>query len=78
MVVVVNTGTTNRRSLVVAVDNLTRIGAKVLGLAVNQLRAGEGMLVSSKGYGSYGNRPRPAPTSSRTENQEQDPLRTQW
>jgi capsular exopolysaccharide synthesis family protein len=81
MVVVVNTGSTNRRSLVVAVDNLTRIGARVLGLVVNQLRSGEGLLVSSRGYGSYGsygNRPRLVPSTSPTETQEQDPLRTQW
>jgi len=78
VVMVVNTGTTNRRSLVAAVDNLTRIGAKVLGLVVNQLRSGEGLLVSSRGYSSYGNRSRPVPPTSSTETQEQDPLRTQW
>jgi len=78
MVVVVNTGSTNRRSLVSAVDNLTRIGAKVLGLAINQLRSGEGSLVSSGGYSSYGSRPRSGPQPSQVENPEQDPLRTQW
>jgi capsular exopolysaccharide synthesis family protein len=80
MLVLVNTGNTHRRSLVAAVDSLTRIGARVLGLVVNQLRAGEGMLEFSRGYngyGQYGNRPRASATSL-TETHEQDPLRTQW
>ncbi|RIH88728.1 Tyrosine-protein kinase ptk [Meiothermus luteus] len=73
VLVVVSVGITSRRGLRVAVDNLTRIGAQVLGLVVNQLRPGEGVLVTSKGYFGRYEAPLRRPNS-----QEQDPLHTQW
>lgn len=55
VVMVSSVGKTNRRHLMVAVDSLRRIGAKLLGLSVNRVRADEGVLMSGRGYGfGYG------------------------
>ncbi|RDI95931.1 hypothetical protein DV704_03140 [Meiothermus sp. QL-1] len=70
VLVVASVGLTSRRGLAVAVDSLKRIGAQVLGLVVNQLRPGEGMLVTSRGYFGAYDPPRLPQT-------QEDPLRTQ-
>ncbi|MBF6595982.1 MAG: polysaccharide biosynthesis tyrosine autokinase [Thermaceae bacterium] len=67
LVVVVSAGSTNRRRLNAALDSLKRIGARVIGVAVNNLRSGEGLTASSRGYGSYGSKYRVTPGSSTEE-----------
>ncbi|MER3553065.1 MAG: hypothetical protein C4331_01570 [Meiothermus sp.] len=59
LLLVVSAGSTNRRRLNAALDSLKRIGARVIGVAVNNLRSGEGLTASGRGYSSYGYRPRP-------------------
>lgn len=54
VVMVAKVGVTNRRRLMVAVDSLRRIGARVLGVATNQVRVKEAMLLSPQSYGGYG------------------------
>ncbi|MER3482728.1 MAG: hypothetical protein C4332_05835 [Meiothermus sp.] len=54
LLLVVSAGSTNRRRLNAALDSLKRIGARVIGVAVNNLRSGEGLTASGRGYSSYG------------------------
>ncbi len=62
VVMVAKVGVTNRRRLMVAVDSLRRIGARVLGITTNQVRVNEAMLLSPQSYsGGYG-----TPTKGRT------------
>ncbi|MCL6525535.1 MAG: polysaccharide biosynthesis tyrosine autokinase [Thermaceae bacterium] len=63
LLLVVSAGSTNRRRLSAALDSLKRIGARVIGVAVNNLRSGEGLTTSARGYGSYGPKYRPGSTS---------------
>ena len=75
VVMVASVGKTNRRHLGVAVDSLKRIGAKLLGLSVNRVRANEGVLMSGRGYGfGYGYEKAPRPLSSPHPSFERPPI----
>lgn len=54
LLVVVSANITNRRRLMASLDILKRIGAKVLGISVNNLRVGESITATARGYSTYG------------------------
>jgi len=66
LLVVISAGLTNRRRLMASLDILRRIGAKVLGLSVNNLRLG-GSITATRGLGGTYGKPDPRDTRQTSE-----------